>query len=199
MALNSPKKGVGVLILGNPAGWKKQQSNRAEKSSPVEAKMSSTKEPTALFACSKCFTRHPFEELSQGQQLCKVNTTKIRKSCLFYLGNFSCAEKYADPVYKSSRVALTVKIGRLCNWANRIAETAGFFKSTNSLLKLLNRIFDFYWSMNFSCLAKHCATKYFHGRDQIFDDPYQIPTGDWSKYFRQKKGSYYYPMFSQNL
>ncbi len=26
----------------------------------------------ALFACSKCFARHPFEELSQGQQLCKV-------------------------------------------------------------------------------------------------------------------------------
>jgi len=25
----------------------------------------------ALFACSKCFSRHPFEELSQGQQLCK--------------------------------------------------------------------------------------------------------------------------------
>ena len=31
--------------------------------------MSST---TALFACSQCFTRHPFEELSPGQQLCKV-------------------------------------------------------------------------------------------------------------------------------
>ena len=30
-----------------------------------------------LYACSKCFTRHPFEELSQGQQLCKV---KIRKN-----------------------------------------------------------------------------------------------------------------------
>lgn len=27
-----------------------------------------------LFACSKCFSRHPFEELSTGQQLCKVNT-----------------------------------------------------------------------------------------------------------------------------
>ena len=27
----------------------------------------------ALFACSKCFSRHPFEELSQGQQLCKVS------------------------------------------------------------------------------------------------------------------------------
>jgi len=26
---------------------------------------------TKLYACSKCFTRHPFEELSQGQQLCK--------------------------------------------------------------------------------------------------------------------------------
>lgn len=25
-----------------------------------------------LFACSKCFSRHPFEELSSGQQLCKV-------------------------------------------------------------------------------------------------------------------------------
>ncbi|KAL0266872.1 UNVERIFIED_CONTAM: hypothetical protein PYX00_009304 [Menopon gallinae] len=25
----------------------------------------------ALFACSQCFTRHPFEELSPGQQLCK--------------------------------------------------------------------------------------------------------------------------------
>ncbi|XP_043220469.1 protein FAM76A-like isoform X1 [Amphibalanus amphitrite] len=24
-----------------------------------------------LFACSRCFSRHPFEELSQGQQLCK--------------------------------------------------------------------------------------------------------------------------------
>lgn len=26
-----------------------------------------------LFACSKCFSRHPFEELSTGQQLCKVS------------------------------------------------------------------------------------------------------------------------------
>uniref|UniRef100_A0A1B6HW34 Protein FAM76A n=1 Tax=Homalodisca liturata TaxID=320908 RepID=A0A1B6HW34_9HEMI len=26
---------------------------------------------SALFACSRCFTRHPFEELSPGQQLCK--------------------------------------------------------------------------------------------------------------------------------
>lgn len=26
----------------------------------------------ALFACTRCNSRHPFEELSQGQQLCKV-------------------------------------------------------------------------------------------------------------------------------
>ncbi|PSN36529.1 Protein FAM76A [Blattella germanica] len=26
---------------------------------------------SALFACSRCFSRHPFEELSSGQQLCK--------------------------------------------------------------------------------------------------------------------------------
>ncbi|CAG4914908.1 protein FAM76A isoform X3 [Colias croceus] len=31
--------------------------------------MSSTS--TALFACSRCFSRHPFEELSPGEQLCK--------------------------------------------------------------------------------------------------------------------------------
>lgn len=27
----------------------------------------------ALFACTKCNSRHPFDELSQGQQLCKVS------------------------------------------------------------------------------------------------------------------------------
>lgn len=32
-----------------------------------------------LFACSKCFSRHPFEELSTGQQLCKV-----KEKCFVY-------------------------------------------------------------------------------------------------------------------
>ena len=40
--------------------------------------MSSVKEASALFACSKCFTRHPFEELSQGQRLCKVRTIILK-------------------------------------------------------------------------------------------------------------------------
>ena len=31
----------------------------------------------ALFACTKCNSRHPFEELSQGQQLCKVNEGRM--------------------------------------------------------------------------------------------------------------------------
>ncbi|KAL1455685.1 hypothetical protein WDU94_009763 [Cyamophila willieti] len=31
----------------------------------------SSERSSMLFACSKCFSRHPFEELSAGQQLCK--------------------------------------------------------------------------------------------------------------------------------
>ena len=41
-------------------------------------KMATAASSSALFACSKCFSRHPFEELSQGQQLCKV---KRKNSC----------------------------------------------------------------------------------------------------------------------
>jgi len=33
-----------------------------------------------LFACSKCFSRHPYEELSSGQQLCKVKSEKAKKT-----------------------------------------------------------------------------------------------------------------------
>ena len=84
VALNSPKKGVGVRILGNTTRWKRDKATGLKRA-PVEGKMSSTKEPTALFACSKCFTRHPFEELSQGQQLCKVSPRKFRKSNLFFI------------------------------------------------------------------------------------------------------------------
>lgn len=45
--------------------------------------------PQLLFACSKCFARHPFEELSSGQQLCKVNinnrsnTINLKKKTYF--------------------------------------------------------------------------------------------------------------------
>lgn len=44
---------------------------------------------TPLFACSRCFSRHPFEELSTGEQLCKVrNVTiiefKIYRNIVYY-------------------------------------------------------------------------------------------------------------------
>ena len=44
-------------------------------SSAVAAAAPAPKAAAALFACSKCYTRHPFEELSTGQQLCKVSYT----------------------------------------------------------------------------------------------------------------------------
>lgn len=37
---------------------------------------------SALFACSKCFKRYPYEDLSSGQQLCKV--------CKFYILQIKC-------------------------------------------------------------------------------------------------------------
>ena len=40
------------------------------RSSSISVHMSGSTE--ALFACTKCNSRHPFDELSQGQQLCKV-------------------------------------------------------------------------------------------------------------------------------
>ena len=42
-------------------------------SSSAVATATAPKAAAALFACSKCYTRHPFEELSTGQQLCKVS------------------------------------------------------------------------------------------------------------------------------
>ena len=42
-------------------------------SSAVAAAPTPKAAAAALFACSKCYTRHPFEELSTGQQLCKVS------------------------------------------------------------------------------------------------------------------------------
>ena len=73
VALNiSRKKASASKFWGSRPAEKSDKASGAKRARPVESRMSSTKEPTALFACSKCFTRHPFEELSQGQQLCKV-------------------------------------------------------------------------------------------------------------------------------
>ena len=69
------KKAPAPKVLERKTGRKKLQILGLRKSAAVELRMSSVKEASALFACSKCFTRHPFEELSQGQQLCKVRRT----------------------------------------------------------------------------------------------------------------------------
>lgn len=36
---------------------------------------------SALYACTKCHQRYPFEELSQGQQLCKVSPPEQGALC----------------------------------------------------------------------------------------------------------------------
>ena len=68
--------------------------------------MSSGKEPTALFACSKCFTRHPFEELSQGQQLCKVISLEIGPN---YSGVLATEELFTINTY----LTLCKRVGRV--------------------------------------------------------------------------------------
>ena len=75
VALKQPKKAPAPKVLERKSGRKQLQIRGLRKSAAVELRMSSVKEASALFACSKCFTRHPFEELSQGQQLCKVRRT----------------------------------------------------------------------------------------------------------------------------
>ena len=55
-----------------------------------------------LYACSKCFTRHPFEELSQGQQLCKV---KI----LILFNNMFISEKFEISSASQNKDKLFVK------------------------------------------------------------------------------------------
>ncbi|XP_064545636.1 protein FAM76A isoform X1 [Drosophila montana] len=47
-----------------------------------------------LFACSKCFSRHPYEELSSGQQLCKVcrGSTSVVK-CTYCRSEFPSNSK----------------------------------------------------------------------------------------------------------
>lgn len=44
----------------------------AARANTIRCLRMSTNNVQALFACSRCFSRHPFEELSPGQQLCKV-------------------------------------------------------------------------------------------------------------------------------
>lgn len=45
---------------------------------------------TPLFACSRCFSRHPFEELSTGEQLCKVRNFDWKLTIISSFTIFIC-------------------------------------------------------------------------------------------------------------
>ncbi|XP_071036290.1 protein FAM76B isoform X2 [Parasteatoda tepidariorum] len=58
---------------------------------------------TALFACTKCNSRHPFEELSQGQQLCKPSACEYCNIIAAFIGNkcqrcTNSEKRYGNPV-----------------------------------------------------------------------------------------------------
>lgn len=65
---------------------------------------SNTNNTQALFACSKCFSRHPFEELSSGQQLCKVRI-KFEFMITWYFFNWSAIYKSHEMYCKLCRNA----------------------------------------------------------------------------------------------
>jgi len=58
----------GSSVKEQNEGSRVQVSNFKDYKSGVLTKAAPTSD---LFACSKCFSRHPFDELSQGKQLCK--------------------------------------------------------------------------------------------------------------------------------
>ncbi|KAG7164459.1 FAM76A-like [Homarus americanus] len=91
---------------------------------------------SALFACSRCFSRHPFEELSQGQQLCKEHLGQ-------YMGGLTDSDQHClvhythsapDDTCKSSTVTICKKCESMvkqygkpsaCEYCNVIAAFIG--------------------------------------------------------------------------
>lgn len=90
---------------------------------------------SALYACTKCNQRYPFEELSQGQQLCKVPLCvwdpvwlQARKNKQITRGHILCLMRamarlslcnrhLSDPVLNASNLAVRVifdESKRLC-------------------------------------------------------------------------------------
>lgn len=55
-----------------------------------------------LFACSRCYSRHPFEELSSGQQLCKV-----RGFCLIIMLSSLLIEMFCNRNAEASTPSLS--------------------------------------------------------------------------------------------
>ncbi|KAJ9597815.1 hypothetical protein L9F63_011310 [Diploptera punctata] len=83
---------------------------------------------SALFACSRCFSRHPFEELSSGQQLCKEcrGAFPVVK-CTYCRSEFQQANK-GSPSAICKKCETNVKqFGRpsACEYCNIIAAFIG--------------------------------------------------------------------------
>jgi len=54
--------------------FKNPAQNRENSSRQQNRRTPNRMSGKVLFACSKCFSRHLYEELSSGQQLCKVKS-----------------------------------------------------------------------------------------------------------------------------
>ncbi|XP_067001074.1 protein FAM76A [Anabrus simplex] len=85
-------------------------------------------EMPALFACSSCFSRHPFEELSQGQQLCKEcrGTFPVVK-CTYCRSEFQQTNKGSPSAICKKCEANVKQFGKptACEYCNIIAAFIG--------------------------------------------------------------------------
>ena len=147
VALNRPEKKASVSKV-----WGKQPAGKSAKASRVKRASRGEDEldegANGAVRVQQVLHQAPLRGAEPGPAAVQGEPQTITQKSLILWAILSNFEKYADPVYKSSCVALTVKIGRLCNWADGIAETAGFFKRTNSLLKRLFTEFLFYLLVN---------------------------------------------------
>ncbi|XP_022651941.1 protein FAM76A-like [Varroa jacobsoni] len=78
---------------------------------------------TALFACSKCNSRHPFEELSQGQQLCKT-CRQANVKCTYCRADFQPEGKGSICAKCENNVRQFGK-PRSCDYCNLVAAFIG--------------------------------------------------------------------------
>lgn len=81
----------------------------------------------ALFACSRCNARHPFEELSQGQQLCKTCRQSLQTvKCTYCRSEFHPESKSGSSICKKCEHNVK-QFGkpRACDYCNLIAAFIG--------------------------------------------------------------------------
>lgn len=82
--------------------------------------------PPLLFACSRCFSRHPFEELSAGQQLCKEcqDSTPMKK-CGYCRTEYPQLHKTQSMCKKCDYNFKSYGKPRACEYCNLISAFVG--------------------------------------------------------------------------